>query len=77
MTFEALAAPALDAADPIFDFSRSAAPPAPVAANQNAPLGADRPNPEHGWATRDPDKALLFLFLTPRDGHVVDELLSL
>ena len=39
MTFEALAAPAFVAADTIFDFSR---PAAPVPANQDAPLGAER-----------------------------------
>jgi hypothetical protein len=74
MTLEALAAPAFDAADIIFDFSR---PAAPVPANLDSPLGADRADPEPGWATRNPDKAMLFLFLTPRDGQLVDELLAL
>ena len=74
MTLEALAAQAFDAADTIFDFSR---PAAPVPANLDAPLGADRADPEPGWATRNPGQAMLFLFVTPRDGHVVDELLAL
>ena len=73
MTLEALAAPTLDAADSIFDFSRHAAP---APANQDAPLAADRPDPEAGWATRNPEAAMLFLFLTPRDGLVADELLA-
>ena len=74
MTLEALAAPAFDAADTIFDFSR---PAAPVPANLDAPLGADRADPEPGWATRNPGQAMLFLFVTPRDGRIVDELLAL
>ena len=74
MTLEALAVPTLDDADYMFDFSRTALP---VPANQDAPLGADRPDPEAGWATRNPDKAMLFLFLTPRDGIVAEELLAL
>ena len=74
MTLDALAAQAFDAADAIFDFSRSAAP---VPANQDSPLGADRADPEPGWATRNPDQAMLFLFLTPRDGQLVDELFAL
>ena len=73
MTLEALAAPTLDAADSIFDFSRNAAP---APANQDAPLAAHRPAPEPGWATRNPEAAMLFLFLTPRDGLVADELLA-
>ena len=63
----------LDDADPIFDFSRSLAP---TPANQDAPLAADRPDPEAGWATRNPEAAMLFLFVTPRDGLVADELLD-
>ena len=77
MILEALAAPALDAADSIFDFSRSPAGRAPIPANHDAPLGADRPEPEAGWATRNPDKAMLFLFLTPREGIVAEELFGL
>jgi hypothetical protein len=73
MTFEALAAPTLDDAVSIFDFSRGFAP---APANQNAPLSADRPDPEAGWATRNPERAMLFLFVTPRDGALVEELLA-
>lgn len=32
---------------------------------------------ETGWATRNPDRALLFLFVNPRDGAMVDELMAL
>ena len=46
------------------------------AANDTLP-GADRPDPEPGWATRNPDRAMLFLFVTPRDCAAVDELLAL
>ena len=74
MTLEAFAAPTLDVADSVFDFSRQE-PFAPAPAN-DFPLGADRPDPEAGWATRNPESAMLFLFLTPRDGLVADELLA-
>ena len=78
MTLEAFAAPVLDAdAGPIFDFSRHAAPFAPAPADATVALGGDRPDPEPGWATRNPERAMLFLFLTPRDGLVADELLAL
>lgn len=78
MILEALAAPTTEAADSIFDFSRNAeAAPLPAPANLDAPLGGHRADPEPGWATRNPDRAMLFLFLTPRDGTIVDELLAL
>jgi hypothetical protein len=73
MALEALATRTLDDADTIFDLSRSLAP---TPANQDAPLAADRPDPEAGWATRNPEAAMLFLFVTPRDGLVADELLD-
>ena len=73
MTFEALATPTFDDAVSIFDFSRSFAS---APANEDAPLSADRPDPEAGWATRNPERAMLFLFVTPRDSLVVDELLA-
>lgn len=75
MTLEAFAAPTLDVADSVFDFSRQEAW-APASANQDVPLGRDRPDPEAGWATRNPESAMLFLFLTPRDGIVAEELLA-
>lgn len=43
-----------------------------------APLAAnDDGAPETGWATRNPDQAMLFLFVSPRDGAMVDELMAL
>jgi hypothetical protein len=71
MTLQALALPAFDDADTVFDFSRPRA-----AANDAAPFGR-RGDPEPGWATQRPDKAMLFLFVTPRDGAMVEELLAL
>lgn len=44
---------------------------APAAANDDAPGAAP------GWATANPDKALLLLFVAPRPGVVLDELLAL
>ena len=74
MTLEALAAPTLDVADSIFDFAR----PAPVAAAPTArALAACRTEPAPGWATAHPERAMLYLFVTPRDGVVADELLAL
>jgi hypothetical protein len=34
-------------------------------------------DPEAGWAGRNPDRAMLFLFVTPRDGGAVEELMAL
>jgi hypothetical protein len=34
-------------------------------------------DPEAGWAGRNPDQALLFLFVTPRDCGAVEELMAL
>lgn len=34
-------------------------------------------DPEAGWARRNPDRALLFLFVTPRDCGAVEELMAL
>ena len=76
MTLEALAAPTFDAAVSIFDFSRSAAEPL-VATDRVAPLAGARRDPEPGWASRNPERAMLFLFVTPREGIVADELLAL
>ena len=73
MTLEALAVPTFDDTDSMFDFSRRAVA---TPANQNAPLGADRADPAPGWATRNPEQAMLFLFVTPRDGALVEELLA-
>jgi hypothetical protein len=34
-------------------------------------------DPAAGWAARNPDRALLFLFVTPRDCGAVEELMAL
>lgn len=34
-------------------------------------------DPEPGWASRNPDRATLFLFVTPRDCGAVEELMAL
>ena len=77
MTLEAPTAPTFDAADSIFDFSRPAPAPAAPLVAKVAPLAALRAEPEAGWASRNPDQAMLFLFVTPREGIVLDELLAL
>jgi len=37
----------------------------------------DVADPQAGWASRNPDRALLFLFVTPRDCAALDELMAL
>ncbi len=70
MTFEAGSAALL--AD--VDTYTNIAAPAPV----RAPFPANDPaDPEAGWATRNPNRAMLFLFVSPRDCGSVDELLAL
>ena len=34
-------------------------------------------DPEAGWATRNPDRALLFLFVSPRECGALEELMAL
>jgi hypothetical protein len=34
-------------------------------------------DPEAGWASRNPDRAMLFLFVSPRDCGAVEELMAL
>jgi len=34
-------------------------------------------DPEAGWAARNPDRAMLFLFVSPRDCGALDELMAL
>lgn len=34
-------------------------------------------DPEAGWAGRNPDRAMLFLFVTPRDCGALEELMAL
>jgi hypothetical protein len=47
--------------------------PAPAAANADFRTPAD---PEAGWANRNPDRALLFLFVSPRDCGALEELMA-
>ena len=35
------------------------------------------PDPEAGWAARNQDRALLFLYVSPRDCGALDELMAL
>jgi hypothetical protein len=44
----------------------------PAAADFRTPA-----DPEAGWATRNPERALLFLFVSPRDCGAVEELMAL
>jgi hypothetical protein len=34
-------------------------------------------DPEAGWAARNPDRAMAFLFVSPRDCGALDELMAL
>ena len=34
-------------------------------------------DPEAGWASRNPDRAMLFLFVSPRDCGALEELMAL
>ena len=34
-------------------------------------------DPEAGWAGRNPDRAMLFLYVTPRDCGALEELMAL
>lgn len=69
MTFEAQSiAPVADV-----DFvaeRASAASLLPIAANDVA-------EPEAGWAARNPDRALLLLYIVPRDSAALEELMAL
>lgn len=33
-------------------------------------------DPEAGWAARNPERALLFLYVSPRDGGALEELMA-
>jgi hypothetical protein len=56
---------------------------AAVLANHQAPIEAVAANfrtpadPEAGWAARNPDRAMLFLFVTPRDCGALEELMAI
>jgi hypothetical protein len=69
MTFVAPAAAFADAVE--FEFDALAAF-RPAVAAQREPA-----DPEAGWATRNPAKALAFLYVSPRDCGALDELMAL
>ena len=69
MSFEASAAARVADVETFADFNPAAVVPA-IPANDPA-------DPEAGWAMRNPDRALLFLFVSPRDCVAVDELMAL
>ena len=48
---------------------------APAPASQDADFRTPA-NPEAGWANRNPDRALLFLFVSPRECGALDELMA-
>lgn len=70
MTFEAGSAAFAEAVETFADLTVPAQPFATLPANDPA-------DPEAGWATRNPNRAMLFLFVSPRDCGAVDELLAL
>jgi hypothetical protein len=47
-----------------------------IAAPQNAEFRTPA-DPEAGWAARNPDRAMLFLYVSPRDCGALDELMAL
>lgn len=69
MSFEASAAARVADLETFADFAPAAVVPA-IPANDPA-------DPESGWAMRNPERALLFLFVSPRDCAAVDELMAL
>jgi hypothetical protein len=70
MTYEAHSAALVADLDFAVEPVRAAPAIAPFPANDVA-------DPEAGWAMRNPDRALLFLFVTPRDCAALDELMAL
>ncbi|MDP9415757.1 MAG: hypothetical protein M3Q08_17080 [Pseudomonadota bacterium] len=69
MSFEATAAALVADVDTFADFASPVVKP-PFPANDPA-------DPEAGWARRNPEQALLFLFVSPRDCGALDELMAL
>ena len=63
---------------PMFD-ARSSATEMLIASDAAMPHASFRTpaDPEAGWAARNPDRAMVFLFVSPRDCGAVDELLAL
>ena len=47
------------------------------AAEAAAPAFPTPADPEAGWATRNPGRAMAFLFVSPRDCDAIDELMAL
>jgi hypothetical protein len=47
-----------------------------IAAPQNADFRTPA-DPQAGWAARNPDRAMLFLYVTPRDCGALEELMAL
>lgn len=47
-----------------------------IAAAQNADFRTPA-DPEAGWAARNPDRAMLFLYVSPRDCGALEELMAL
>jgi hypothetical protein len=70
MTFEAGSAAFAADVETFADFTDPMAPRPALPANDPA-------DPQAGWATRNPSKAMAFLFVSPRDCGAVDELLAL
>lgn len=70
MTFEAGSVALVADAEISLTFS------APEAVRPLLPAN-DPADPEFGWAARNPNRAMLFLFVSPRDCGAVDELLAL
>ncbi len=70
MTFEAGSAAFAADMEIFTDFT------APAALKPALPAN-DPVDPEAGWATRNPNRAMLFLYVSPRDCGAVDELLAL
>ena len=68
MTFEAQSAAFAADVDTFADFAPAAVKPA-LPANDPA-------DPEAGWAARNPARAMVFLFVSPRDCAAVDELMA-
>jgi hypothetical protein len=47
-----------------------------IVAPQNADFRTPA-NPEAGWASRNPERAMLFLFVSPRECGALEELMAL
>ena len=70
MTFEARSNAFTASVETFADFTR----PAPAAAT--FPAHDQVADPEAGWAARNPERAMVFLFVSPRDCAAVDELMA-